>query len=120
MTIASNLGFPRIGRHRELKSALERFWSGDLDEAGLADAARALRSRHWKLQGGHGISHVPSGDFSLYDHVLDTACMVGAIRRHGWLDGPSRCPAILRLHAAHAERPRNMRPASHLACLRSK
>ena len=34
MTIASNLGFPRIGRHRELKSALERFWSGDLDEAG--------------------------------------------------------------------------------------
>ena len=53
MTIASNLGFPRIGRRRELKSALERFWSGDLDEAGLADAARALRSRHWKLQGGH-------------------------------------------------------------------
>ena len=45
MTIASNLGFPRIGRRRELKSALERFWSGDLDEAGLADDARALRLR---------------------------------------------------------------------------
>ena len=98
MTIASNLGFPRIGRHRELKSALERFWSGDLDEAGLADAARTLRSRHWKLQGGHGISHVPSGDFSLYDHVLDTACMVGAIPAgYGWLDGPVSLPSYFAL-----------------------
>ena len=98
MTIASNLGFPRIGRHRELKSALERFWSGDLDEAGLADAARALRSRHWKLQGGHGISHVPSGDFSLYDHVLDTACMLGAIPAgYGWLDGPVSLPSYFAL-----------------------
>lgn len=89
MTVASNLGFPRIGHRRELKQALERFWAGDLDEAGLQAVATALRARHWRLQAGLGISHVPSGDFSLYDHVLDTACMLGAIPPgYGWSDGP--------------------------------
>jgi Cobalamin-independent synthase, N-terminal domain len=50
MTIASNLGFPRIGHRRELKLALERFWSGELDENTLNAAGTALRMRHWKLQ----------------------------------------------------------------------
>jgi 5-methyltetrahydropteroyltriglutamate--homocysteine methyltransferase len=89
MTVASNLGFPRIGHRRELKTALEQVWSGELDTAGLDLAARTLRARHWKLQGGAGIGHVPSGDFSLYDHVLDTACMLGVIPPgYGWSDGP--------------------------------
>jgi 5-methyltetrahydropteroyltriglutamate--homocysteine methyltransferase len=89
MTIASNLGFPRIGRRRELKFALEKHWAGELDEAGLLDHARALRLTHWQQQAGLGISHVPSGDFSLYDAVLDTACMFGAIPPgYGWQGGP--------------------------------
>jgi 5-methyltetrahydropteroyltriglutamate--homocysteine methyltransferase len=89
MTVAANLGFPRIGHRRELKTALEQCWSGDLDAAGLHGAAVALRARHWRLQAALGVSHVPSGDFSLYDHVLDTACMLGAIPPgYGWSDGP--------------------------------
>ncbi|HLY90943.1 MAG TPA: 5-methyltetrahydropteroyltriglutamate--homocysteine S-methyltransferase [Acetobacteraceae bacterium] len=89
MTIASNLGFPRIGARRELKTALERFWSGMIDEAALNATAQELRARHWRTQLGSRISHVPSGDFSLYDHVLDTACMVGAIPPgYGWSEGP--------------------------------
>jgi 5-methyltetrahydropteroyltriglutamate--homocysteine methyltransferase len=89
MTIAGNLGFPRIGRRRELKTALEQFWSGEIGDAELEAAAAALRIRHWRLQGGVGINHVPSGDFSLYDHVLDTACMLGAIPPgYGRSDGP--------------------------------
>ena len=89
MTVASNLGFPRIGRRRELKTALEQFWVGKLDAAGLEDAAAVLRTAHWKLQASLGISHIPSGDFSLYDHVLDTACMLGAIPPgYGWSGGP--------------------------------
>ncbi len=89
MTIASNLGFPRIGPRRELKVALERFWFGELDGAGLYAASATLRARHWKQQVGKGISHVPSSDFSLYDHVLDTACMLGVIPPgYGWMDGP--------------------------------
>jgi 5-methyltetrahydropteroyltriglutamate--homocysteine methyltransferase len=89
MTVASNLGFPRIGHRRELKFALERFWAGELDEAGLEAVGAALRARHWRLQAGSGISHLPSGDFSFYDHVLDTACMLGVIPPgYGWSGGP--------------------------------
>ncbi len=89
MTIAGNLGFPRIGHRRELKVALERFWSGELDERGLNTAAAQLRTRHWEVQAASGISHIPSGDFSLYDHVLDMACMLGVIPPdYGWSDGP--------------------------------
>ena len=98
MTVASNLGFPRIGHRRELKVALERFWSNELDEPGLNAATLALRQRHWTLQGGRGISHVPSGDFSLYDHVLDTACMLGAIPSgYGWEGGPVSLPTYFAL-----------------------
>ena len=88
MTLASNLGFPRIGRRRELKTALESFWSGDSAATDLQATAAALRTRHWKLQAGAGIAHVPSGEFALYDHVLDTACMLGAIPPgYGWTEG---------------------------------
>lgn len=76
---AANLGFPRIGAHRELKFALERFWAGEWDEDQLQSLARELRQVHWKMQEQAGIQHIPSNDFSLYDHVLDTAVMLGAI-----------------------------------------
>jgi 5-methyltetrahydropteroyltriglutamate--homocysteine methyltransferase len=79
MVLTSNLGFPRVGADRELKRALERHWRGELDADGLQAVARDLRARHWRLQRGAGIDHIPSNDFSLYDHVLDTAWMVGAI-----------------------------------------
>jgi 5-methyltetrahydropteroyltriglutamate--homocysteine methyltransferase len=89
MTLASNLGFPRIGRRRELKAALETHWSGETTAADLESTAAKLCIRHWKLQSGAGIAHVPSGEFSLYDHVLDTACMLGAIPQgYGWSEGP--------------------------------
>ncbi len=79
MVLTANLGFPRIGADRELKRALERHWRGDLDKDDLRAVARELRARHWRLQQGIGIDHIPSNDFSLYDHVLDTAWMVGAV-----------------------------------------
>ena len=57
MTIASNLGFPRIGARRELKFALERFWAGASDEAALqADGGSAPRARIGDLQQGSGIA----------------------------------------------------------------
>jgi 5-methyltetrahydropteroyltriglutamate--homocysteine methyltransferase len=90
MTIrTANLGFPRIGRHRELKFALEAYWAGKSDREALFAAARKLRADNWKLQRDKGIDVIPSNDFSLYDHVLDTAVMVGAIpERYGWTGGP--------------------------------
>ncbi|WP_018240362.1 5-methyltetrahydropteroyltriglutamate--homocysteine S-methyltransferase [Ensifer sp. BR816] len=90
MTIkTASLGFPRIGRHRELKFALESYWSGKSDQAALFDVARKLRADNWRLQKEEGIDIIPSNDFSLYDHVLDTAVMVGAIpNAYGWKGGP--------------------------------
>jgi len=79
MVIATNLGFPRIGPKRELKKALEDYWAGKSSREELLDAARAIRKANWFLQKELGIQHIPSNDFSLYDHVLDTAVMVGAI-----------------------------------------
>ena len=75
--LATCLGFPRIGRDRELKKALERHWS--TGDAALHVTARDLRRRHWVAMKDAGIDHVPSNDFSLYDHVLDTAVLFGAI-----------------------------------------
>ena len=72
------LGFPRIGQHRELKSALEGFWKGTLPEAELLTTARDLRKRHWLQQKHAGITRIPSNDFSLYDQVLDALVLIGA------------------------------------------
>jgi 5-methyltetrahydropteroyltriglutamate--homocysteine methyltransferase len=79
MVLTANLGFPRVGADRELKRALERHWRGDIDKDELQAVAREVRARHWRLQQGIGIDHIPSNDFSLYDHVLDAAWMVGAV-----------------------------------------
>ena len=85
MAIAANLGFPRIGPRRELKRAVEDYWTGNIDPEELLATAASLRRRHWQLQQSLGIDHVPSNDFSLYDHVLDTAAMLGAVpKRFAW------------------------------------
>lgn len=73
----SSLGFPRIGGRRELKFALESFWNRKTTEAELLTVAKKLRQDHWLLQKEAGIDIIPSNDFSLYDHVLDTLVMIG-------------------------------------------
>ncbi len=88
MALSSSLGFPRIGAKRTLKTALESFWKGDIDETALQDTARTLRAAHWQLQKTAGIHHIPSNDFSFYDQVLDTSALVGAIPpRYHWKGG---------------------------------
>lgn len=89
MVRSTNLGFPRIGPNRELKRAVEAYWSGEIDERRLRRAATELQRHNWKLQQEAGIFLIPSNDFSLYDHVLDAAVLVGAIPdRFGWRGGP--------------------------------
>ncbi len=79
MALAHNLGFPRIGRDRELKKALEAHWKGDLDAAGLHAVGRELRAAHWQLQQDAGIELLPVGDFAWYDQVLTHSLMFGVI-----------------------------------------
>ncbi|MCS7193456.1 MAG: 5-methyltetrahydropteroyltriglutamate--homocysteine S-methyltransferase [Meiothermus sp.] len=84
----SSLGFPRIGSKRELKFALENFWSGKAPASVLLEVGRGLRKANWARQHALGITHIPSNDFSFYDHVLDTSVMVGAIPAvYGWKGG---------------------------------
>jgi 5-methyltetrahydropteroyltriglutamate--homocysteine methyltransferase len=85
----STLGVPRIGPRRELKAALESYWSGKSDAANLLESAAGLRAANWARQHALGVTNIPSNDFSLYDHVLDTSVMVGAIPEIcGWTGGP--------------------------------
>ncbi|GLH39050.1 5-methyltetrahydropteroyltriglutamate--homocysteine S-methyltransferase [Pseudomonas moraviensis] len=79
MALAHSLGFPRIGRDRELKKAQEAFWKGELNEAGLRDVGRDLRKAHWDLQKNAGIDLLPVGDFAWYDQVLTHSLMFGVI-----------------------------------------
>ncbi|WP_130888546.1 5-methyltetrahydropteroyltriglutamate--homocysteine S-methyltransferase [Pseudomonas sp. Sample_21] len=79
MALAHSLGFPRIGRDRELKKAQEAFWKGELHEAGLRDVGRELRKAHWDLQKNAGIDLLPVGDFAWYDQVLSHSLMFGVI-----------------------------------------
>ena len=79
MALAHNLGFPRIGRDRELKKALEAFWSGKIEQESLLQTGRELRVAHWQLQRDAGLELVPVGDFAWYDQVLTHSLMVGAV-----------------------------------------
>jgi len=72
VTTTINLGYPRIGAKRELKRALEGYWKGTLSAAHLQRVAAVIRSTNWRIQRDAGIDLIPSNDFSLYDHVLDT------------------------------------------------
>ncbi|MDH4557066.1 5-methyltetrahydropteroyltriglutamate--homocysteine S-methyltransferase [Pseudomonas sp. BN417] len=79
MALSHSLGFPRIGRDRELKKAQEAFWKGELDEAGLRAVGRQLRAEHWQLQKDAGIELLPVGDFAWYDQVLTHSLTFGVI-----------------------------------------
>ncbi|KZE90189.1 5-methyltetrahydropteroyltriglutamate--homocysteine S-methyltransferase [Microbacterium sp. TNHR37B] len=76
------LGYPRIGRRRELKRAIEAHWAGGLDEAGLQEAAAGIRSRTRARLAELGLgardSAIPES-FSFYDQVLDAIATLGAL-----------------------------------------
>ncbi len=78
----SILGYPRIGRRRELKKAVESFWAGTITaeelEAKAAELRAATRERLVSLGLGATDSSIPEA-FSYYDQVLDAAVTVGAV-----------------------------------------
>lgn len=80
---ATVYGYPRQGQHRELKKAVEGYWKGRVTADALRETAKDLRRSNWQQLADAGIHEVPTGDFSYYDHVLDTSVMVGAVpERH--------------------------------------
>lgn len=77
--LTHNLGYPRIGGHRELKNACEQYWSGRIGPDDLMQSGKDLRRQNWLLQKSAGIDLVPCNDFSFYDHVLDMSLALGAV-----------------------------------------
>jgi 5-methyltetrahydropteroyltriglutamate--homocysteine methyltransferase len=76
---ATILGSPRIGPNRELKRAIESYWAGRVDRAGLESVASDLRHATRAALKSGGLDSVPVNTFSYYDQVLDTAVMLGAL-----------------------------------------
>ena len=73
------IGFPRIGEKRELKKVLEDYWAKKVDFSEVKYVAENLRKRHWTYQKEAKIDFIASNDFSLYDNMLDTTVLLGAI-----------------------------------------
>ena len=79
----SSLGFPRIGRQRELKFALERYWRAEISLFELKQVASELKKTHWQWQADAGVELVPVGDFAYYDQVLTLSATLNVIpNRH--------------------------------------
>ena len=75
----SNLGFPRLGRKREWKKAIENYWAHKIDKAELDQTLTDLHKENLLLQKNYHLDSIPVGDFSLYDHILDTSLLFNII-----------------------------------------
>ncbi|KAH8919652.1 cobalamin-independent methionine synthase [Atractiella rhizophila] len=73
------LGFPRIGPKREIKKAIEAYWGDKLSVEELLKVAKEQRLLKYKIIKDAGVDYIPSGDFTLYDHILDTSITFNAI-----------------------------------------
>jgi hypothetical protein len=71
MVQSAILGFPRMGKIRDLKKATEAYWAGNISQQDLLAEGKRLRLDHWNIQKKAGVDVIPSNDFAYYDHVLD-------------------------------------------------
>ncbi|TMO54064.1 5-methyltetrahydropteroyltriglutamate--homocysteine S-methyltransferase [Pseudoalteromonas phenolica] len=98
MAYIHNLGFPRIGKKRELKFAVESYWRGEINQDELLEKGKAIRVENWAIQANAGIELLPVGDFAWYDHILNTSLLLGAIpKRHVNTDGSVDLDTLFRV-----------------------
>ena len=110
MAISTIPGYPRIGKRREMKRALEGYWAGKRSAAELGEMAAAARRANWTAQTDAGLDLIPVNDFSLYDHVLDAAALVGAVPpRFGGTGATVDLDTISRWRAARSAHSRRER-----------
>src|SRR5688572_12900718 len=100
MAHTHNLGFPRIGAHRELKFSLEKYWKRSANADEVSSLAAELRRQNWKRQ--QELDWVPVGDFSLYDQVLDTSTLLGNVPERATALGGSALDAYFRVARGRA------------------
>ncbi len=73
------LGYPRIGKQREMKRALESYWRGELDPDRLMEVYQQVGEVGWSSQLDAGIELIGVGSLSLYDQVLDWTVRFGLV-----------------------------------------
>ncbi|PXF47408.1 5-methyltetrahydropteroyltriglutamate--homocysteine methyltransferase [Gracilariopsis chorda] len=75
----ATLGYPRIGRNREMKKALENYWSDVITETTLKAISDSVLNDALTTQSAAPIDSIAVGDHTLYDHVLDWTLRFGCI-----------------------------------------
>ncbi len=95
MATTHNLGMPRIGPNRELKFTQEAYWRGEYSESDLVGMGAELRRHNWARQGR--LDHVPVGDFSFYDQVLDMSFALGNVPERAHRAGGSELDRYFRV-----------------------
>ena len=73
------IGFPRVGKDRELKFASEKYFKNEITENELKETAKELRKEHLALQKDNNIDFISSNDFSFYDNMLDVAVLFNIV-----------------------------------------
>ncbi|MGS0674885.1 5-methyltetrahydropteroyltriglutamate--homocysteine S-methyltransferase [Shewanella sp. 125m-1] len=98
----NSLGFPRIGRLRELKFALEKYWRGEIKQSQLVEIAKELRQTHWRWQADAGVRLLPVGDFAFYDQVLTLSATLDVIPERHQSDTPTDIDTLFRIGRGRA------------------
>ncbi|NXD32228.1 METE methyltransferase, partial [Spelaeornis formosus] len=73
------LGYPRIGTGRSVKKAIESYWAGKSTAEELQQVAKNVRKERWESMKNAGVDIIPSGEFTLYDQLLDHSYNFGVI-----------------------------------------
>jgi 5-methyltetrahydropteroyltriglutamate--homocysteine methyltransferase len=95
--VTQTLGYPRIGKNREVKRALEGYWKGKVEAETLLTTFWEVAEASWKIQLEAGVDRVGVGSATLYDQVLDWAVRFGLVaERFRGLEGLDRYFAMAR------------------------
>ncbi len=73
------LGYPRMGAQRQLKWALEDYWSGKISQRQLVSEGQSFRRQNWLDQLDAGLPILTVGDFAWYDQVLNLSSILGVV-----------------------------------------
>jgi 5-methyltetrahydropteroyltriglutamate--homocysteine methyltransferase len=93
----ATIGYPHIGKNREIKKALEAFWNQKITAEILIKTSQEVEESNWKIQLEAGIEKIGIGDQTLYDRVLDWSVRLGLIpKRFQQLEGLARYFAMAR------------------------
>jgi 5-methyltetrahydropteroyltriglutamate--homocysteine methyltransferase len=95
--LTQTLGYPRIGKDREVKRALEAYWKGSVDADELLTTVWQVAEESWQVQLASGVDRVGVGSSTLYDQMLDWSVRFGLIpERFADLEGLDRYFAMAR------------------------